>query len=128
LFWETGCYKTNQEKVSDIASDEVITKSPQQHEPNLEMTSTTNIDYVPELTVPKQPVPEPSVSEQIINSQSSTTNTFVELEILVNDQPSSSNLAIQPCALARTNVSSAPTLFLDSTIVADVCERTFFRS
>jgi len=39
-----------------------MTKSPQQYEPNLEMTSTTNIDSVPELTVPEQPVPELSVS------------------------------------------------------------------
>jgi len=49
------------------------------------MTSTTNIDYVPELTVPEQPVPELSVSEQTINSQSSTTNTFVEPETSVID-------------------------------------------
>jgi len=91
------------------------------------MTSTTNIDYVPELTVLEQPVPELSVSEQNINNQSSTTNTFVELETSVNDQPSSSNLDIQPCAPARTNVPSPPTLFIDSTILAD-CVRTFFRS
>jgi len=115
-------YETNQEKASDIASDEVMTESPQQHEPNLEMTSTTNIDYVPipesvpKLTVPEQPVPEQlvpelSVSEQVINIQSSTTNTFVEPETSVNDQPLSSNLAIQPCAPAITNVPSPPTCF-----------------
>jgi len=91
-----------------------MTESPQQHEHNLEMTSTTNIDYVlipdsvSELTVPKQPVPELSVSVQVINSQLSTTNTFVEPETSVNDQLSSSNLAIQPCAPARTNVPSPP--------------------
>jgi len=124
-------YETNQEKACNIASDEVMTKSPQQHEPNVEMTSTTNIDSVPipdsvpELTVPEQPVPELSVSEQVINSQSSTTNTFVEPETSVNDQPSSSNLAIQPCAPARINVPSPPTLFQDSTILADVCENIF---
>jgi len=108
-----------------------MTERPQQHEPNIEMNSTTNLDYVPipdsvpELTVPEKPVPELSVSEQIINNQSSTTNTFVEPETSVNDQPSSSNLAIQPTALARTNVPSPPTLFLDSTILADVCENIF---
>ena len=70
-----------------------MTESPQQHEPNLEMTWTTNIDSVPipdyvlELTVPEQPAPELSVSEQIINNQSSTTNTFVEPETSVNDEP-----------------------------------------
>jgi len=89
------------------------------------MTPTTNIDYVPELTVPEQPIPELSVSELTINDQSSTTNTFVEPETSVIDQPSSSNLAIQPCAPARTNAPSPPTLFLDSTILADVCENIF---
>jgi len=110
-------------------------ESPQQHEPNQEMTSTTNIDSVPELTVPEQPVPklfipeqpvpELSVSELTINSQSSTTNTFAKSETSVINQPSSSNLAIQPCAPARTNVPSPPTVFLDSTILADVCENIF---
>jgi len=90
------------------------------------MTSTTNIDYVPiPDSVPEQPLPELIVSEQVINIQSSTTNTFVEPETSINDQPSSSNLAIQPCAPARTNVPSPPTLFLDSTILADVCENIF---
>jgi len=89
------------------------------------MTSTPNIDFVPELTVPEQPVPELSVSKQTINNQSSTTNIFAEPQTSVNDQPSSSNLAIQPCAPARTNVPSPPTMFLDSTILADVCENIF---
>jgi len=73
-------------------------ESPQQHELNQQMTSTTNIDYVhiPDFVL-EQPVPELSVSEQTIKSQSSTTNTFVEPETSVNDQPSSSNLAIHPC-------------------------------
>jgi len=108
-------YESNQDKASDIAFDEAMTESPQQHEPNQQMTSITNIDFVPEL----------SVSEQTINSQSSTTNTFAELETSVNDQPSSLNLALQPCALARTNVPSPSTLFLDSTILADMCENIF---
>ena len=43
-----------------------------------------------------------------------------------NGLPSSSNQAIQSCATARpTNVPSPPTLFLDSTILADVCENIF---
>jgi len=51
---------------------------------------------------------------------------FAELEISTNDQPSSSNLAIQTCAPARTkNIPPSPTLFLDSTILADVCENIF---
>jgi len=42
------------------------------------------------------------------------------------DLPSSSSQAIQTCAPARsTNVPSPPTMFLDSTILADVCENIF---
>jgi len=118
-------YESNQDKASDIASDEVMTESPQQYEPNQQMTSNTNIDSVPELNVPEQPVHELSVSEQTINSQSSTTNIFDEPETSINDQPSSSNLAILPVSPAKTNVPSPPTLFLNSTILADVCDNIF---
>jgi len=108
-------YETNQDKASDIAFDEVITESPQQQEPNQEMASSTNIESVlipdsvpwqnvPEWVVPEQPVPEIVVLEQVINNQSPTANTIVEPETSINDQPSSSNLAIQPCAPAKTNV------------------------
>ena len=58
-----------------------MTESPQQHEPNQQMTSTTNIDSVPELSIPEQPVLELSVSELTINNQSSTTNTYVLTEL-----------------------------------------------
>jgi len=108
-------YETNQEQASDIASDEVMTKSPQQHEPNLEMVSSTNINFVhipdsvpeqnvPELVLPEQPVPELSVSKQVILNQQPTTNTSTEPEISLNDQPSSSNLAIQPVAPAALSL------------------------
>jgi len=119
-------YETNQEKASDIASDEVMTESPQQHAPNQEMASSTNIDFVliPDL-VPEQPVPKLVVPKKVIYNQSPITNTITEPETSINDQPSSSNLAIQSCAPAKTNVPSPPTLFLDSTILADVCENIF---
>jgi len=129
-------YETNLEKAFDIASDEVMTESPQQHEPDQEMASSTNTNYVlipdlvpeqnvPELVVPEQPASELIVPKQVINNQSPTTNTITQPETSINDQPSSSNLAIQPCAPARTNVPSSPSLFLDSTILADVCENIF---
>jgi len=72
-----------------------------------------------------QPVPTLVVHEQVISNQSLSTNTIVEPQTSINDQTSSSNLAIQPCAPARTNVPSPPTMFLDSTILADVCENIF---
>jgi len=113
-----------------------MTESPQQHQPNQEMASSTNIksvlipdhvpkQNVPERVVPEQPVLELVVAKQVINNQSPTTHTIAEPEPSINDQTSSSNLAIKPCAPAKTNVPSPPTLFLKSTILADVCENIF---
>jgi len=120
-------FVSNQEKASAIAFDEVMTEIPHQQTPNQEMASWTNTVYVPalELVVPEQPIPELVVPEQVKYNKSPTTNTIVEPETSINDQPSSSNLAIQPCAPAKTNVPSPPTMFLDSTILADVCENIF---
>ncbi|RHN74221.1 hypothetical protein MtrunA17_Chr2g0307901 [Medicago truncatula] len=70
--------------------------------------------YVSEHVVLEQPVPEQVLE---INTHTATST---------NDQPSSSSQAIQACALARsTNVPSSPTMFLDSSILADVCENIF---
>jgi len=127
-------YETNLEKASNIAFDEVLTESPQQHEPDQEMASSTNTNYVlipdlvpeqnvPELVVPEQPASELSLPKQIIINQSSATNTILEPKITTNDQPSSSNLSLQTSAPARPkNIPSPPTLFLDSIILANVCE------
>jgi len=71
-------YKSNLEKASDIASDEVMTESFQQHEPNQEMPYSTNLDSVlisrpvPELVVSEQLLPELSVPEHIILNQQPT--------------------------------------------------------
>ena len=95
------------------------------------MATTTNTNsvliheiLVPKLTVPEQTAPEQSASELTTNNQSTTTNIH-EPETSTNDQPSSSNLAIQPVALVKTNVPSPPTLFLHSTILANVCDNIF---
>ena len=125
--------KTNLERASDLASDEVMVESPQQQTPNSEMASLTHTNSViiPEQTNPKQiqpeqTQPEQDVPEQVIIDQSPATNTVLEPEIATNDQPLSSNLALQTCALARPkNIPSPPTLFLDSTILANVCENIF---
>jgi len=109
-----------------------MTDCPQQHEPNQDMTQTTNLDsilipevLVPELVVPEQPTSQHSASDLTINNQSPTTNTQTNPATYINDQTSSSNLAIQPVAPAKTNVPSPPTLFLHSTILANVCEGIF---
>jgi len=137
-------YETNLERASDLAYDEVMTENPQQQAPNSEMASLSSTNsvtqtnqHVPEQTVskqtvfgqhvPEQTVPEQHVIEQVIVDQSSETNSiFVEPKISTNDQPSSSNLALQTCSPPRTtNIPSPPTLFLDSTIFTDVCENIF---
>jgi len=80
---------------------------------------------VTELSIPEQNVLEQYVPEQV-NVQSPATNSILEPEIATNDQPSSSNLALQTCAPSRTkNIPSPPTLFLDSTILENVCENIF---
>jgi len=46
--------------------------------------------------------------------------------IPTNNQPSPSNLTIQPTAPPRTTkVPSPPTMYLDSSLLADVCENIF---
>jgi len=97
-------YESNLEKASDIAYDEVMIENPQQHEPNQDMTSSTNLDSV----LIFEHVPKLSVHEQIILNQQQTTNTSTEPETSINDQPSSSNLAILPVAPANTNTSTEP--------------------
>jgi len=69
-------YVSNSQIASDIASDEVMTEYPTQHEPNPEMATKTNNDFVlipelsvPELTVPEQTASEQSTSELSTNSQ-----------------------------------------------------------
>jgi len=100
-------YESNLEKAYDIASDKVMIESPQQHEPNQDMTSSTNLDSV----LISELVPELSVLEQIILNQQQTTNTSTEPETSINDQPSSSNLAILPVAPAKINVLLHPPCF-----------------
>ena len=59
-------YESNLEKASDIASDEVMTKSPHQQIPNQEMASSTNTESIPIPNhVLEQDVPELVVPEQI---------------------------------------------------------------
>jgi len=70
------------------------------------------------------------ISESVPNQPNETNTLLTEpilaTETLTNDQPSSSNQALQTCAHARsTNVPFPPTLFLDSTLLADVCENIF---
>jgi hypothetical protein len=128
-------------------------ESPQQQAPNIQIASTTcPAVTVPEQTVSEQLIESLSIPENVIEldfmitskasdveieqSNSSSTmivtsvpdqssDTIIQTPTSINNQPSSSNLAIQPCAPAKANVPSPPTLFLDSTILANVCENIF---
>ena len=71
-----------------------------------------------------------SSSTVVLNSvrdqPSETITKIVDPEPFTTDQPSSSNQALQTCTPTRTiKVPSPPTMFLDSTILADVCENIF---
>jgi len=66
------------------------------------------------------------VLNSILDQPSETITKIVDPKPFTTDVPSSSNQAIQTCTPARTtNVPSPPTLFLDSTILVDVCENIF---
>jgi len=86
-------YVSNLEKASDITFDEVITKRTQQHEPNQEMTSSTNLDSVlisepiPELVVYEQLVPELSFPEQVILNQQPTLLLNLKPQYMTNPHP-----------------------------------------
>ena len=125
-------YVSNLQTASNIASDEVMTESPQQQlqkSPSNTCVLTSAI-LVPELSDPEQTIPEQSVPEHIayeqtasvqieselLNQTQSSTSNIHESEQITNDQPSPSNLAIQPTKPAKTNVPSPPTMFLDSTV------------
>jgi len=134
-------YVSDQHIASDITSDEVMTESSQHQTPNspnnnFVLTSEILVHEltVPEQTTSEQSAPEQSAYEQITSKQNaselttqrkSTTTNLHEPEHPINDQPSSSNLVIQPITPVKTNVPSPLTLFLNSTILSNVCESIF---
>jgi hypothetical protein len=61
-----------------------------------------------------------TVIEKSVPEKPSTSNPTPNS---INNQPSSSQLAIQP--VAPTKIPSPPTIFLDSTLLTDVCEKIF---
>jgi len=151
---ESNLEKAYEEASSEVASESPQQQAPNLQTasttcPNVSVLEQT----VPEQSVPEQFVPEhvpdhieslssfeqisePEVSDMEVE-QSNSSST--EILTAAPDEPSetntptptctnnpeSSNLAIQPCAPAKTNLPSPPTLFLDSTILADVCENIF---
>jgi hypothetical protein len=153
-FGELPGVEPNLQRTSEVASDKVASESPQQQAPKSQ-TTLTNIStpelVVPELAVPEQPVPEKTtylsnpetVSEHdfMITLEASDDEMEIKIEKSVPNQPSTSNqtptsissqpsssshLAIQSVAPTKpSKVPSPPTIFLDSTLLTDVCEKIF---
>jgi hypothetical protein len=98
-------------------------------EPEITMVTKPSSTHIGETLNPALPfvlehvddppfVPNSTHAVEINTSPSITTD--------ITDISSSSNLTIQACAPARTtNLPSPPTLFLESSILADVCENIF---
>jgi len=127
------------QKASEVASDEVASKSPQQQqaEPQIALTKIQIIpDYI-ESTSCTEEVSEPEATKMEIDITNSfftsafddMTETNIPTTIstqLTNNQPSSSHLAIQPITPAKPNkIPFPPTLYLDSTLLIDVCNNIF---
>jgi len=143
--------ETELQKASEVASDEVTSESPQQQTTNLQTTSTISQiipDHIESLSCTEQ-VSETEVTDMEVEMSNSsftsvpddlletnTTTTPTNTPTIptntptipnnTNNQPSPSNLAIQPTAPPRTTKVPFPlTLYLDSSLLADVCENIF---
>ena len=127
------------QKASEVASDEVTSESPQ-HQSDEPQTTSTKIQIIPkyvESTSCTEEVSEPEATEMkidMINSLStSASDDMSETNISTtipthptNNQPSSSHLAIQPITPPKADkIPIPPTMYLDSSLLADVCENIF---
>jgi len=127
------------QKASEVASDEVASESLQHQSPEPQIAST-KIQITPEYvesTSCIEEVSEPEATEMeidITNSFStSASDDMIETNILTtipthptHNQPSSSHLAIQPITPPKPDKTPfPPTLYLDSSLLADVCENIF---
>jgi len=126
-------------KASEVAFDEVTSENPQQQqaEPQIALTKIQIIPEYIESTSCTEEVSEPEATEMeidITNSFStSTSDDMTEPNIPTtiptqptNNQPSSSHLAIQPIIPAKPDkIPFPPTMYLDSTLLADVCNNIF---
>jgi len=127
------------QKASEVASDEVASESPQQQSGKPQTTST-KIKIIPEYiesTSCTEEVSEPEATEMEIDMTNSfstsasddmsETNIPTTIQTIpTNSQPSSSNLAIPPISPPKPDkIPFPPTMYLDSSLLADVCENIF---
>jgi hypothetical protein len=132
---------------------EVTLESPLHQAPNQQMTTTTSYELVssPEHVVPEHAIPEHAIPETVSEPDFMITSDAFDVEMeksfstmviqsvpdkpstsntqtpnSTNNQPSSSHLAIVLAAPTKpTKIPSPPTIFLDSTLLTDVCEKIF---
>ena len=116
------------QKASEVASDEVASESPQQQSPN-QQTASTTIPIIPDQTESldcTEQVSEPEATDMEVKmtNPSSTSAPDDLTETNVTTLPT--NLAIQPITPPkRTKIPSPLTMYLDSSLLADVCENIF---
>jgi len=127
------------QKASEVAFDEVASESPQQQqaEPQIALTKIQIIPEYIESTSCTEEVSEPEATEMeidITNSFStSASDDITETNIPTtippiptNNQPPSSNLAIQPISSPKPDKTPfPPTMYLDSSLLAHVCNNIF---
>jgi len=139
---EQSVFESVLQKASEVASDEVASESPQQQTTNLETASTISQiipDHIEFMSCTEE-VSETEATDmevEMINSFSTSASVdisetniptipIITPTISTNNQPSPSNLAIQPIAPPKpTKIPSPPTMYLDSSLLADVCENIF---
>jgi len=134
--------RPNLQKASEVTSMEVTLESPQHQQPNSEMASPPNEEVFglePEQVGSKQLTsdqtssedPEPAIPElsMSINIESQTipeqTSEINMQPSITNSQPLTSRRAIQTCTPTKPHTPSPPSIFLDSVLLADVCENVF---
>ena len=130
------------QKASEVASDEVASESPQQQTPEPQTASTTT-QIIPDQTDSldcTEQVSEPEATDMEVEmtnpSSTSAPDDLTETNVTTlptiiptiptNNQPLPSNLVIQPITPPKpTKIPSPPTMYLDSSLLVDVCENIF---
>lgn len=130
------------QKASKTVPEQTVSEN-QQSEPS---SSNLSEQFIPELSVPEQTVseqptletqsePEPMISSDVSDAEeelfNSSSDVIMEsasdhLPTSSNSHQTSSTLAIQPFNSPKpSKIPSPPTIFLDSTLLTDVCEKIF---
>ena len=124
------------QKASEVAFDEVASESPQQQttEPQTASTSTQIIpDHIESMSCTEEATDmeiemtnsfSTSASDDISETNIPTLTT--NIPIIPTNKPSPSNLALQPTTPPKpTKIPFPPTMYLDSSLLVDVCENIF---